>query len=129
MKFLTAATVIGPLMLIGALPARALDANAPVRLTGTDDTTDRNTYAQKARDDMQGWQRKLREFAKDSASEGTEAETAAEHDLSVLRIEAEAASRKLQTVSAYGWASAKTSYEKASQDLAETWRKVRPDDK
>jgi hypothetical protein len=129
MKFLTVAIVIGPLMLIGALPARALDANAPVRLTATDDTTDRDTYAQRARDDMQEWQRKLQDFTKESDSEGTGAETTAAHDLSVLRIEAEAASRKLQTVSADGWASAKTSYEKASQDLAKAWQKVRPDDK
>jgi len=129
MKFLTVAIVIGPLMLIGALQARALDANAPVRLTATDDTTDRDTYAQRARDDMQEWQRKLQDFTKESASEGTAAETTAEHDLNVLRIEAEAASRKLQTVSADGWASAKTSYKKASQDLAKAWQKVRPDDK
>ena len=128
MKYLTLAIVIGPVMLIGALPARALDANAPVRLTATGDATDRDTYAQTARDDMQEWQRKLQTFAKESASEGTSAETAAEHDLNVLRIEGEAASRKLQTVSAEGWASAKTSYEKASRDLAEAWHKVRPDD-
>ena len=129
MKFLAVAIVVGPLMLIGALPARALDTDAPVRLTATDDTTDRDTYAQQARDDMQEWQRKLQAFTKESASGATGAETVAEHDLNVFRIEAEAASRKLQTVSADGWASAKTSYEKASQDLAKAWHKVRPDDK
>jgi hypothetical protein len=42
---------------------------------------------------------------------------------------AEAASRKLQTVGAKDWESAKTSFEKASRELAEAWDKIRSPDK
>jgi hypothetical protein len=133
MKCPTLSIVIGFLVLIGAAaadePSRAPDAGVPVHLAATGDATDRDTYTQKAQDDMQGWQRKLREFSKESAAEGKVAETVAEHDLDVARIAAEAASRKLQTVGADGWVSAQTSYEKASHDLAEAWDKVRPDAK
>jgi hypothetical protein len=36
---------------------------------------------------------------------------------------------KLQTVGAEGWESAKTSFEKASRELAEAWHKIHPEDK
>jgi hypothetical protein len=42
---------------------------------------------------------------------------------------AEAASRKLETVGAEGWEHAKTSFEQASRELAETWHKIHPEDK
>jgi hypothetical protein len=59
MRMLTASIVIGPLMLIGALPAAAgqstlaLGSGAPVRLAaGSNDTpADRDTYTQQARDE------------------------------------------------------------------------------
>jgi len=45
------------------------------------------------------------------------------------RTKAEAASRQLQTVGAKGWESAKTSFEKASRELAEAWHKIHPEEK
>ena len=136
MKFLTTSIVIGPLMLIGTLPAtaaqppRAIASGAPVRLVASDDAAaGRDTYAQKARDDVEQWQRKLDDFSKRSADEGKEVGNAAERDLNAAWTEADTASRKLQTVGADGWASAQASYEKASHDLAATWHKINPEDK
>jgi hypothetical protein len=36
---------------------------------------------------------------------------------------------KLQTVGAEGWESAKTSFAKASRELAAAWHKIHPEDK
>jgi len=136
MRILTASIVIGPLMLIGALPAAAgqstlaLDPGAPVRLAaGADSTADRDTYTQKARDEMQEWQRKLQGISEKAEAKGKEAGNAAENDLNEAWTKAEAASRQLQTVGAEGWESAKTSFEKASCELADAWHKIHPEDK
>jgi hypothetical protein len=123
-------------MLIGALPATAGQSplapgsGAPVRLAADGDSTaDRDTYTQKARDQMQEWQRKLHDFREKAEAEGKEVGTAAENDLNKAWTKAEAASRKLQTVGAEGWESARTSFETASHELAEAWHKIHPDDK
>jgi hypothetical protein len=59
MRILTASIVIGPLVLLGALPAAAgqstlaLGSGTPIRLAaGGDSTADRDTYTQKARAEM-----------------------------------------------------------------------------
>ncbi|HUZ75224.1 MAG TPA: hypothetical protein VMU87_19745 [Stellaceae bacterium] len=136
MGFLIPTMVVGHFMLSGAAPAAAgqppaaLDSGAPVRMAGNDDaTSDRDTYTQKARDDMQEWQRKLHEYSETAEAKGSEAGKAAENELHAAWTKAEAASRQLETASADGWESARTSYDKASHDLADAWHKVRPDEK
>jgi hypothetical protein len=135
MRILSAAMVIGPLVLIGALHATAgqstlaLGSGAPIQLAaGGDSTADRDTYTQKARDEMQEWQRKLHDFSEKVVAKGKEAGNATENDLHEAWIKAEAASRQLQTVGAEGWESARTSFEKASHELAEAWHKIHPED-
>jgi hypothetical protein len=124
MRIFTAAIVIGPLLLIGALPAGAgqsppaLGSNAPVGLAaGGDTAADRDTYTQKARNEMQEWRRKLHDFSEKAGASGKEAGNAAMTDLNRAWVKTEAASRKLQTVGADGWDHAKTSFEQASQAL------------
>lgn len=85
MKLLAVTIIIGPLMLIAALPAAAGQsmlahgARAPVLLAASgDSTTDRASYAQQARDEMREWQRKLRHFGAAAAAKGNEAANAAE---------------------------------------------------
>ena len=132
MRFLTAAIVIGPLMLIGALPTvgQSITTNTPIKLAaGGNLTVDRETYTQKARDEMQEWQKKLHDFSENTEAKGKEAGNAAEKDLNEVWTRTEAASRQLQTVGDEGWDAAKTSYEKAIRDLAEAWQKVHPGDK
>ncbi len=137
MRILAASIVIGPLLLIGALPAAGQStpalgagARAPVQLAaGTGSTADKDTFTQKAREEIQEWQRKLHDFGGKAEAKGKEAGDAAEHDLHEAWTKAEAASRKLQAAGAEDWESAKASYEKASHELAETWHRVHPDDK
>ena len=109
MRMLTVSIVVGPLMLIGALPAAAgqsalaLGSGAPVRLVAAGDSTaDRDTYTQKARAEMQEWQRKLHDFSEKAEAKGKEAGNAAENDLNKAWTKAEAASRQLQTVGVEG---------------------------
>jgi len=135
-KLLTAAIVIGPLALLGALPAAAdptlpdRGARAAVQLAVAGDPAgDRDSYSQKARDDMQEWQRKLHDFGDKAAAKGKEAGNAANDDLNQAWSKAKAASDRLQTMGADGWDSAKASFEHASHELADSWHKVHPDDK
>jgi hypothetical protein len=128
----TASIVIGSLVLIGALPAAAGQStfspsgSAPVRLAANGDSTvDRDTYLQKARDEMQEWRRKLHDFSAKAEANGKEAGNAAKTDLNKAWTKTEAASRKLQTAGAEGWDSAKASFEKASRELADVWDKIR----
>jgi hypothetical protein len=114
----------------GTSRPNALGSGAPVRLAAGNSTTpDRDTYTQKARDEMQEWRRKLHDFSERAAAKGKEAGNAAENDLNKTWTKADAASRKLHTVGAEGWGSAKTSFEKASHELADAWHRIRPRDK
>jgi hypothetical protein len=134
MKMLTA-IVIAALMLIGALPATAGQSTfapepaasaPPVRLAaGGDTASDRETYTQKAWDDVQEWQRKLRDVSAKAEADGKETGNKGETDLNKAWTKTEAASRKLQTVGAEGWGQAKTSFERASRELADAWDKIR----
>jgi hypothetical protein len=78
---------------------------------------------------MQEWQRKLHDFSEKARANGQEASDAAGKDLNKAWSKVEAASRDLQTAGADGWDSAKAAFEKASHELADTWDKVRPQDK
>jgi len=135
MRIFIASIVIGPLMLTGALPAVGQSTNAPgsstpVRLAaGGESTAERDTYTQKARDQMQQWQRKLHDFSDTAAVKGKAAGSAAEDDLNKAWSKTEAESEKLQTASAEGWESARTSFEEASRELANAWDKAKPQDK
>jgi hypothetical protein len=132
MRMLTVSIVIGPLVLIGALPAAgqsplALGSGAPVPLAaGADSAADRDTYTQMARDKMQEWQRKLHDFSARAAAKGKQLDNAAENDLNKAWTRAKAASSSLQAVGAEGWESAKTSFEEASRELADAWDQNSP---
>jgi hypothetical protein len=133
MRILFASIVIGPLMVFGALPAAAgqsISSNTPIQLAaGGDLTADRDTYTQKARDAMHEWEQKLHDFSEKAKAKGQEEGKVAENELNAAWTKAEAEQHKLETASAEGWESAKTSFEKASHDLKEVWDKIRPDDK
>jgi hypothetical protein len=136
MRILAAAIVFTPLMLIGALPALAgqpvslSPSNAPVRLAAdTASTTDHDTYMQRAKDELQEWQRKLHDFSEQAKAKGQTASNSTGNELNEAWDKTEAASHRLQTASADGWESAKISFEKASHNLADAWHKVHPEEK
>jgi uncharacterized membrane protein len=129
MSLLTASLVIGPLMLIGALPAAAGQSSSSdthnQMAAGSTSTADRDTYTQKARGDMQQWLQKLHDFSENAKAKGQQAGNAAENDLNAAWTKTQAEAQKLRTATAEGWESAKASYEKASHELADAWDKVR----
>jgi hypothetical protein len=133
MRILTASIVIGPLMLIGALPVavgQPVSSNTQTQsAAGSNSPGDRDTYTQKARSDMQEWQQKLDDFGAKAKAKGQQAGNAAENDLNTAWAKAQAGEQKLQNSGAEGWQEAKTAYEKASHELADTWNKIRPEDK
>jgi Skp family chaperone for outer membrane proteins len=132
MKVFIAAT-IAALALASAFPAAAQSSSgsgASVRLAAArDSTADRDTYTQKARDDMQEWQKKLHVFDEKIRAKATQAHNSAGDDLNKAWTRAEAASGRLETVSSEDWNSAKISFERASHRLDLAWHKIDPENK
>jgi hypothetical protein len=81
MRILFASTVIGPLMLFGALPAavgQSIFSGTPIQLAAAGDSTaDRDTYTQKAWDAMHEWQQKPHDFGAKAKAKGKEDDDAA----------------------------------------------------
>ena len=136
MKILSAAIVFAPLMLAGVLPASAgqpvslLPSNAPIRLVAdTASTADRDTYMQRAKGELEEWQRKMHDFSEQAKTTGQTASNSTGNELNEAWNKTEAASHRLQAASADGWESAKISFENASHNLADAWHKVHPEEK
>ncbi len=132
MRLVIVSIVIGPLMLIGALPKAAGQSSSSGTQTqsaaGSDATADRDTYTQKAPEDMQQWQQRLHDFSENAKAKGQRAGNAAENELNVAWAKAPAEARKLPAASADGWESAKASYAEASRELADTSDTIRSQD-
>jgi Skp family chaperone for outer membrane proteins len=132
-NILSTMIIIGPLLLSAALTQTAQaetnsGSSAPVRVaTVSESTTDRDSYAQKASDDVRDWQQKLHDFSQQAEAKGKDADKAAKRDLDEAWRKTEAASRKLQTASNEGWVKAKREYEEASRELTQSWNKIRPE--
>ena len=129
MKLIVTLILIGPLTLAvsaGAEPAPGSSPPAHSTVV-TNTTTDRDACSRKAHDDVRDWQQKLHEFNAKAEVDGKEADRTAKADLDVAWRKTEAASRKLRIAGARGWDVAKTDYEKASQDLADTWHRIHPE--
>jgi hypothetical protein len=125
MKILATLALLSIAMPVSAYPAPPLRPAAPAVLTAASETTtDRDTYSQKAHDDVREWQQKLHDFDVKAKAEGKDADQVAKADLNKAWDKTEIASRKLQTSGEEGWNAAKAEYEKASQDLADAWHKV-----
>jgi hypothetical protein len=133
MRNILAPILVGSQMLI-VMPQIAtgqpVPSAAPIQVAGDADTTpDRETYTQKARGDLQEWQKKLHDFSERTEAKGQKDAALARHDLDEAWTKAEAESRKLQTASSAEWENARISYEKASRELADRWHRVVGPDK
>ena len=132
MKFLTLATIIGPLMLIGTLPgvSPAIAADSNVKMVSTHDSdADRESYRQKARSDVDDWHQKLNNFGDRTEIKSKAAGRHAKRDLDAAWARTETASRHLQTASARQWHHAQASFETASRELADKWHRNNPTEK
>jgi hypothetical protein len=131
MRILVTSIVIGVFVPIGAQLASAgqsIDSHMSIQLAVSGDSTgDRDTYVQKTRDEMQEWQRKLRDFSEKAKAQAVA--SAAEIDLNKAWTRAEAEARKLPTAGAEGWENARTSFDNASRELANAWDKIRAQDR
>ena len=133
MKTPSAAIATGILLLACPLPAGAqpvfhVDAKASAHLIAVDDrTADKDTYAQKAHDEVQEWRQKLHDFDAKAKADGRELDRTAKTDLDRAWHKTRIAARKLRTVGAEGWDAAKSDYSKASQDLADAWHRIQPE--
>ena len=133
MRILPGLAVLGPLLLIGTLPAAAQSVQ-PTQPTASfggaaaaDWKAERNTYVQKARDEMQEWQRKLHDLREERRN--SEANIKTRKHFNTAWTEVEEASRKLETAGAENWQSAKVSFHQASQRLAAVWEQIKNQDK
>jgi uncharacterized membrane protein YhiD involved in acid resistance len=131
MRILPAATVTSTLLLVamaGTLPAAAqpiqhTSSASSVQMASVS-TADRDSYVQKAREEMQQWHLKLQDLGEKARTKATEANIAAHKDFNQAWTEADAASQKLETAGTADWESAKSSFKKASQKLAAVWQKI-----
>src|ERR1700677_4675801 len=122
MRILPTSTVVGSFLvigLIGTLPAAGQSIQPPQpsassRMAAVADwKTERDAYVQKARDEVQEWQRKLHDFSEKTRTKTSETSIMAQNDFNAAWKETEDAFHKLETVRAEDWESAKTSYNKA----------------
>jgi TolA-binding protein len=131
MRILPISTVVGSFLLIGTFPAASQSIQPPqsassFRIAAVADwKTERDIYVQKARDEVQAWQQKLHDLREKVQTRNSEANITAQNDFNTAWKETEDAFRKLETVRAEDWESAKTSYNKASLKLAAIWEKIK----
>jgi hypothetical protein len=138
MRLLFNAAILTPLLLVGAidtLPAAGQSIHpaqptASFRVAAVADwKAERDIYVQKAREEVQAWQQKLHDLRLKARVKNSEANLTAGRNFDTAWTEAEDASRKLETVGAQDWESAKLSFHKASQKLALMWEKIKSHDK
>jgi len=134
MNIIAFSILIVPLLLTGAPPAAARPMlvfvpGTSAQVAADDAADDRETFSQKAHDDMQEWRRTLREFSDKADAIGKKANTEAEVDLNKAWTKAETACNKLRAAGVEGWENARASYERASDDLIEAWRRMNHEDK
>jgi hypothetical protein len=134
MRILSTSTVVGSVLLIGligTLPA-ASQSVQPTQPTISlkvaavaDWKAERDAYVQKARDEVQAWQRKLHDLREKARTKNSEENITAQNNLNAAWTEADDAFHRLETVGTEDWESAKTSYNKASLKLAAIWEKIK----
>jgi hypothetical protein len=135
-KILIRSVFVAPFVLVGGLSAMAVSAPAELRPAaqikmadaGTS-ATDRATYEQKARAELQAWRVKLDQFGESAKAESLEARKTASDDLNKAWAKAKEASARLEASSAAEWESAKASFKTAADDLSAKWTKLRGDAK
>lgn len=120
---MTAATAVGQ-------PFLPYASGAPIQLAAEGSFgAKKDEYVQRSKAEMREWQEKMKDFAEKAGVKGQEATAASKDGLHKAWAKTEAESHKLETASAEGWENAKSSFEKASQNLKDSWRKIYPEEK
>jgi hypothetical protein len=133
MRIRPTSTVVGSVLLvalIGTLAAasQSVQPTQPkvsLKVAAVADwKVERDAYVQKARDEVQAWQRKLHDLREKARTKNSEENITVQNNLNAAWTEADDAFHRLETVGK-DWESAKTSYNKASLKLAAIWEKIK----
>jgi hypothetical protein len=125
---IVASVMLVPPLLAGVsatAAGRSLGPDPHIQLVADDDEG-RATFTEHAQEDMQDWQRKVHDFGRRAKATGQQGVDSAHRDLDTAFTKARLAADKLRTVGADGWQGAKTGYQQARHDLADTWDKIKP---
>jgi hypothetical protein len=126
---------LGSWVLIGgaALAAQPVAPERAARgiwlVADSDFSATKDKYVDQARDQMADWKRKLDDAGDKVGAQARTSSDAAERDLHTAWRKTQAAADRLQGASQDGWDRVKSSFERASRDLKETWNRVHPDAK
>ena len=132
MRPLIVPIAIAMLTLAGASPAAAQSKPASDQGTSVgmatphDAAAERNSYTQKAQDEVRIWEQKLHDFDAKLQAKATAAKAGASKDLDDAWAQTKAAAARLETASEKDWDSAKASFRSASHKLAVAWHKLNP---
>jgi uncharacterized membrane protein len=121
------AVVVALPALAGLAPSEPRPAARIEMAEANPSAADHTAYLQKAREELQVWRVKLDDFGARAKTDSIEARKAAADDLNTAWAKAKEASAKLETAGDADWESAKASFQKASDELAATWKKARAD--
>jgi hypothetical protein len=133
MRILLTSTVVGSFLLIGligVLSAAGQSIQPPQSAASSrmaavaDSKTERDTYVQKARDEVQAWQQKLHDLREKTKARNSQASSTTRKDLNAAWTEADDAFHKLETVGTQDWESAKMTFNKATLKLAAVWQTI-----
>ena len=103
--------------------------SAVVRVADSDFSTTKDRYVDKAQSTVDEWRRKLNAAADDAGAHARATGNAADADLNAAWQKTQAAAKQLAAASASQWDKARSSFEKASQDLTDRWNRAHPDNK
>jgi hypothetical protein len=102
------------LLMLGSAAARADD-------NSFDHTKDK--YVSQAREQMDEWRHKLDELSDKANTQAHTTTESARGDIDAAWRRAQAEEKHLEGASEDGWAHVRSSFEKASQDLKDTWNR------
>ena len=88
---------------------------------------ERDSFTQKAANEMQLWDAKIHDTATATLASGKHLDSQAENELNIAWNKADTAARALRNVGNDGWAAARSAYENAAADLNTAWHKVHPE--
>ncbi len=111
------------------LPPVIASQPAVLRVADTDFSATKDRYLDKAHSTVDEWRRKLNVAADDAGAHARATGNAADADLNAAWQKTQVAAKQLAAASASQWDKAKSSFEKASQDLTDRWNRAHPDNK
>jgi len=123
-----AVQAVGNAAMLGLLALAAMSpaAGQPIPpAAGPSIPSDRDTCLQRVDAEMDGWRMKLHGMREKAVATVQETATAAEADLRSAWDQTKADAGVLRTATAAGWEDAKSSFERASQNLSRAWDKTR----